>query len=141
MPSSLGSITGTRTTIDRPPPHPATGSRRKKDYHPRRMTVLSLKEARYRLCHVQRISLAWYLRLGKNVQVRYAQLQGRQWKLPKQLPLEWIQLRMPDEVRKELEQIPQHKCKPQFVGSPTCVTVSCTQCRLHRVYLSEIRFR
>ena len=141
MPSSLESTTVTRTTIDRPPPHPVVGSRRKREYRPRRMTILSIKEAQYRLCHVQRISHAWYIKLGKNIKTRSTQFEGEQWKPPKRLPLEWVQFRMPDEVRKELMQIPQQRCKPQFIGSPTRVEVFCTHCCLHRAYLSEIRFK
>ncbi len=79
--------------------------------------------------------------MGKDVTAQCVQWKEGQRKLPKKLPLEWVQFRMPDEVRKELKQIPQNKCKPQFIGSPSRVEVLCTQCRLHRSYLSEIRFK
>ena len=141
MPSSLESITDTRTTINPPAPHPVAGSRRRKEYRPRRMTILSIKEARYRLCHVQRISHAWYLKLGQDVRTRCIQLRGKNWNPPKRLPLEWIQFRMPEEVKKELMRLPQQKCRPRFIGSPTRVEVYCMHCHLHRVYLSEMRFR
>ncbi len=141
MPLSLESTTITRTTIRRPSPHPVVGPRRRKQYRPQRLTTQAIKEARYRLCHVQRISHAWYLKMGKDITAKCAQLRGEQWKPPKKLLLEWVQFRMPNEVKEELKQIPQNNCKPKFVGSPSRVEVLCTQCCLHRSYLSEIRFK